>query len=441
MAPIRVLIVDDSAFMRHALGRLLNEVAGLEVVGAASNGEEGLALARELRPDVITLDVEMPILDGLGMLKRLMLETPTRVVMLSSRTTQNAQVTLDSLEFGAIDFVPKPSGSLSIDIGRVGEELVGKIRAAAAMSEASFLRHRQVAAMNLTLANNAAAKTAAAFAAASSVQPAGSTTGTDRRPHPRALATVPARRPPRSTTRVVAAKLVVVASSTGGPSALQTFVRGLPDHLGAAVALVQHMPPGFTASLAARLDAVGQLRCSEATSEDTLVEDEMLVAPGDRHLICSTSGRIQLVHLPPVNGVRPAADVTLQAVAPIWRDRLLCVVLTGMGVDAREGARAVKQHGGTVIAQDAATATIYGMPAAVAEAGLTDRVLPLHQIAGAVASWCLTGRLAEEDAVRPAVAATRAADRSEIRVLNLADRGGPLLTPSTKAPIPTRRAR
>ena len=158
MATIRVLIVDDSAFMRHALARLLSEAPGLEVAGAAANGEEGLSLARELRPDVITLDVEMPVLDGLGMLKRLMLETPTRVVMLSSRTTQNAQVTLDSLELGAIDFVPKPSGSLSIDIGRVGDELIAKIRAAAAMSEAAFLRHRQIAAMNLTLVNKAAAE-------------------------------------------------------------------------------------------------------------------------------------------------------------------------------------------------------------------------------------------------------------------------------------------
>ena len=144
---------------------------------------------------------------------------------------------------------------------------------------------------------------------------------------------------------------------------------------------------------ATRLDSGGQLRCTEATSEDILVADEIFVAPGDRHMICSTSGHIQLVRLPPVNGVRPAADVTLQAVAPIWRERLLCVVLTGMGVDAREGARAVKQHGGTVISQDAATATIFGMPAAVAQAGLSDLVLPLHQIAAAVARWCATARL------------------------------------------------
>jgi two-component system chemotaxis response regulator CheB len=416
MAPIRVLIVDDSAFMRHALGRLLNEAPSLEVVGSAANGEEGLRLAQELRPDVITLDVEMPVLDGLGMLKRLMLETPTRVVMLSSLTTQNAKVTLDALEFGAIDFVPKPSGSLSIDIGRVGGELVGKIEAAAAMPEASFLRHRQLAAMTLTLANNAAARAAGASgpAAPGAAAPSPAASASDQL-RPRALPDpLPSRRAPRSGPRVAAARLVVVASSTGGPSALHALVKGLPEPLGAAMAIVQHMPPGFTASLAARLDSAGQLRCSEATSEDILVENEILVAPGDRHMICSTSGHIQLVHLPPVNGVRPAADVTLQAVAPIWRERLLCVVLTGMGVDACEGARAVKNHGGTVFSQDAATATIYGMPAAVAEAGLSDRVLPLHQIAAVVAGWCRTGKLDFADPAISPGGPTRRGDQSEI---------------------------
>jgi two-component system chemotaxis response regulator CheB len=180
------------------------------------------------------------------------------------------------------------------------------------------------------------------------------------------------------------------------------------------MAIIQHMPPGFTASLAARLDAAGKLRCSEANSEDILTEDEILVAPGDRHLICSTNGHVQLVRLPPVNGVRPAADVTLQAVAPVWRDRLLCVVLTGMGVDARDGCRAVKQHGGTVISQDAATSTIYGMPAAVAEAGLTDKVLPLHQIAAAVASWCQTGSLDGAEAAAWNDSSPRTADRREM---------------------------
>jgi two-component system chemotaxis response regulator CheB len=379
MGLTRVLIVDDSAFMRHALGRLLNEAPTLEVVGAACNGVEGLRMAGELHPDVITLDVEMPVLDGLGMLKRLMVETPTRVVMLSSRTTYNAKVTLDALEFGAIDFVPKPSGSLSIDIGRVGEELVGKIEAAAGMTEAAFLRHRQVAAMNLMLAGAHTAE------AAHERHPATDTLGARLKA---TAATGHATREPRSGSRVAAQRLVVIAASTGGPMALHSVIKGLPAHLGAAVVIVQHMPPGFTASLASRLDSAGELRCSEATSEDVLIEDETLIAPGDRHMLSSRTGHIQLAHLPTVNGVRPAADVTLQSVAPIWKEHLLCVVLTGMGWDAREGARAVKQHGGTVIAQDAATSTIYGMPAAVAEAGLADRILPLGKVAAAIAAWC-----------------------------------------------------
>jgi two-component system chemotaxis response regulator CheB len=383
MARTRVLIVDDSAFMRRTLGRLLSSIPSLEVAGVACNGEEGLRLTRELEPDVITLDVEMPVLDGLGMLKRLMVEAPTRVVMLSSRTTENARLSLDSLECGAIDFVPKPTGPQALDIGRVGDELVRKIEAAAAMPEAAFLRHRLIAVRNLT-------PTGATEKGATSTASGPPDGATDEGRH-ESRGTLPARRRRRSL-RVAARRLVVVASSTGGPSALSVLVKGLPPNLGAAVAIVQHMPAGFTASLAARLDSAGALRCAEAAPEDLLVEDEIMVAPGDHHMISSTSGHIQLVRLHPVNGVRPAADVTLQSVAPIWRDRLLCVVLTGMGVDARDGARAVKLYGGTVIAQDAATATIFGMPGAVAEAGLADRVLPLDRIAAAVAAWCTAGK-------------------------------------------------
>lgn len=360
MPPVRVLIVDDSAFMRHALGRILSEAGGIEVVGTAANGELGLGAAMALRPDVVTLDVEMPVMDGLTMLRRLMAETPARVVMLSSLTTDGAAVTLDALEAGAIDFVAKPGGSLSIDIGRAGEALVAKVRAAAAVPEAAFLAHRQRA-----LA---------------------------RRPRP---AAGPSAAPGPGRTRFAAAarRLVVVASSTGGPSALHELAAGLPGGLEAGVVIVQHMPPGFTASLAARLAGVCALPVAEARAGDVLAEGEVAIAPGDHHLISSGSGRVQLVQLPPVNGVRPAADVTLLALAPVWRERLLCVVLTGMGVDGREGARAVRAHGGAVLAQDRATSTIYGMPAAVAEAGLADEVLPLGRIVDAIAAWAGGRRL------------------------------------------------
>ena len=369
MAQIRVLVVDDSAFMRHAVGRLIAEAGDLVVVGSASNGEEGLKAARELRPDVITLDVEMPVLDGPGMLRRLMADQPTRVVMLSSLTTEGAAVTLDALDAGAIDFVAKPGGSLSIDVGRVGADLVAKIRAAAGMSEASFLAHRS------RVARRAAMRPVAAA--------------------------------PASTARILRAgalasrRLVVIASSTGGPSALNAVVPLLPANLAAGVLIVQHMPPGFTASLAGRLHAGGHIPCHEAAANDLIVDGESLLAPGDFHMISSISGRIQLSSLPPVNGVRPAADVTLQAVAPVWRDRMLAVILTGMGVDGRDGCRSVKAHGGTVIAQDRDTAAVWGMPGSVVEAGLADRVLPLDRIADAITAWVQ----GSPNAVRPRASA------------------------------------
>ena len=368
MAPIRVLVVDDSAFMRHAVGRLIGEAGDLVVVGSASNGEEGLKLAAQLKPDVITLDVEMPVLDGPGMLRRLMVETPTRVVMLSSLTTQGAAVTLDALDSGAIDFVAKPGGSLSIDVGRVGQDLVAKIRAAASMSEAAFLAHRHRA-----------------------------TRRTSARPAP-VIAAAPARIV--KVGAIAARRLIVIASSTGGPAALAAVVPKLPGHINAGILLVQHMPPGFTASLAGRLDATGPMSVHEATANDLITDDEALIAPGDFHLITSLSGRVQLSSLPPVNGVRPAADVTLQAVAPVWRDRMLAVILTGMGVDGREGCKAVKAHGGMVIAQDQASSTVWGMPGSVVEAGLADKVLPLDRIADAIAAWA-TGASGRTEAPRP----------------------------------------
>jgi len=364
--PIRVLVVDDSAFMRHAVARVLSDAPDVEVVGSAADGEAGLRLARTLRPDVVTLDVEMPVLDGLGMLRRLMSETPTRTIMLSSLTTSGAAVTLDALDAGAIDFVAKPSGSLSIDIGRVGEELLLKIRTAAAMPEAAFLAHRQ--------------RTAPRIAP----RPGGEA-GTAGTRSPAAAKTAGAAAP--SSPRVAARRLVAIASSTGGPGALQAVISALPARLGCAVIIVQHMPAGFTASLATRLADSGALPVSEAAGGDIVGEDRVLVAPGGQHLITSVGGRVQLIGLPPVNGVRPAADVTLRALAPIWRERLLTVVLTGMGTDGRDGAATVKEHGGTVFVQNEATATVYGMPRAVAEAGLADRILPLNRIAAAITEW------------------------------------------------------
>lgn len=385
---IRVLVVDDSAFMRHALSRLLSEAGGIEIVGTAANGEQGLEMVRTLRPDVVTLDVEMPVLGGLGMLRQVMVEQPTRVIMLSSLTTDGARVTLDALHAGAIDFVAKPDGSLSVDIGRVGAELVTKVRAAATMSEAAWLAFRMRAGRTPGRLAHDGSQTGSpsggmpSSAGARGIGPSGFVNGV------RVGAVAP---PLRQAVPAVGHKLVVVASSTGGPAALHSVVAGLPNPLGAGVLIVQHLPVGFSASLASRLSSVGRLPVIEAASGDTIALDRIALAPGDDHLISSISGRIQLVALPTVHGVRPAADVTLQSVAPVWRERLLFVVLTGMGVDGRDGARAVKEHGGTVFAQDEATSTIFGMPGAVIDDGLADRVLPLDRMAPAIAAWCAAG--------------------------------------------------
>jgi two-component system chemotaxis response regulator CheB len=376
MAPTRVLVVDDSAFMRHAVGRVIGAAGDLIVVGSASNGEEGLRLAAQLKPDVITLDVEMPVLDGPGMLRRLMVETPTRVIMLSSLTTEGSAVTLDALDAGAIDFVAKPGGSLAIDGGGAGRDLVSSIRAAAAMPEAAFLAHRR----------------RSARWAAGRPQP-GITAAPSRIAPPGRIA---------AAGSVASRRLIVIASSTGGPAALSAVVPRLPTGLEAGILLVQHIPPGFSASLAGRLDASGPIAVREAAAGDLVSDDEALIAPGDAHLITSLSGRVQLSSLPPVHGVRPAADVTLAAVAPVWRDRLLAVVLTGMGVDGRDGCRAVNAHGGMVIAQDQASSTVWGMPGAVVAAGLADRVLPLDRIADAIASWA-AGAAGRPAAARPVV--------------------------------------
>ena len=398
---IRVLVVDDSAFMRHALSRLLSEAGGIEIVGTAANGEQGLEMVRTMRPDVVTLDVEMPVLGGLGMLRQVMVEQPTRVIMLSSLTTDGARVTLDALHAGAIDFVAKPDGSLSVDIGRVGAELVAKVRAAATMPEGAWLAFRMRAGRTAGRLANDGFQTGSPPGGMSSpagawgIDPAGSVRGVG------AGGVAPL---PRQAVPAVGHKLVVVASSTGGPAALHSVVAGLPNPLGAGVLIVQHLPVGFSASLASRLSSAGRMPVIEAASGDTIGLDRIALAPGDDHLISSISGRIQLVALPSVHGVRPAADVTLQSVAPVWRERLLFVVLTGMGVDGRDGARAVQEHGGTVFAQDEATSTIFGMPAAVIDDGLADRVLPLDRIAAAIATWCACGPVTAAVADRHAAA-------------------------------------
>lgn len=349
-----VLVVDDSAFMRRLISELVDSEPGFRVVGTAADGREALHRVYELEPDLITLDVEMPGLDGLQVLGYVMSETPRPVIMLSAMTTDGAaDLTIRALELGAVDFVRKPSGPISLDLERVRGRLVAALHAAAEVNLAGVP----------VLARPSAGAHSRARAGGSSDFVS-----------PRAAATA-------------ATRVVVVAASAGGPRALAEVVPQLPSPLGAAVVIVQHMPRGFTASLARRLDGLSALQVAEARDGERILADRVYLAPGGSHVrVAMEDGvaRLRLEQTPPVWGVRPAADPLFQSAAAAFGARSVGVVLTGMGRDGSDGLRAVREAGGLGIVQDAATATVHGMPrAALATAG-ADRVAALGDVADSI---------------------------------------------------------
>ncbi|MFN0070933.1 MAG: chemotaxis response regulator protein-glutamate methylesterase [Chloroflexota bacterium] len=354
-APIRVLVVDDSAFMRQSVRRVLDAEPDIEVVDIARDGLEGLLKLEQLRPDVVTMDVEMPRLDGLATLKLLMERLPSPVVMFSSLTAAGTEATVKALSLGAVDFMRKPTAAGHAGISEIAAELVEKVR------HAARTRVRTAA---------------AARSAPPPVRSVGPSPVSGERPN----------------------KLLVVGSSTGGPRALAELVADLPGQLGAAALLVQHLPAGFTRSLAERLDQASSLGIAEACNGESLMSNRVLLAPGDFHLEL-TLQRVTLNQGPKRHGVRPSVDVTLESAAAIFGPATLAVILTGMGEDGRDGCRAVKAAGGTVLAEAESTCVVYGMPRAVVEAGLADEIVPLDKMAAAITRHL--ARLNERTARRP----------------------------------------
>jgi two-component system chemotaxis response regulator CheB len=338
--PIKVLVVDDSAFMRKMITDILTSDATINVVGQARDGADALAKVALLRPDVVTMDIEMPVMDGITALTEMLRRNPVPVVMLSSLTQQGAEATLRCLEIGAVDFVSKPSGSISLDIKIVEAELIAKVKAA---SVARFGR-----------------------SAVLSVRP-----------------TAPIELAARHKFSVI-----VIGSSTGGPRALQQIIPNIPVSIGVPIVIIQHMPPGFTASLAQRLQQSSSFIVKEAENGDRLTVGTILVAPGGRHLIFENGGIARLSDEPPIHGVRPAVDITMSSLAHLYGSNILGVILTGMGKDGARALKQVSDNGGLTLAEDETTCVVYGMPKAAFELGGVQNLLPLQEIAPAISQAC-----------------------------------------------------
>jgi two-component system chemotaxis response regulator CheB len=337
---IRVLVADDSLFMRAAIRRLLAADARFEVVGEAKDGREAVAKVQALEPDVCTMDFNMPNLDGAGAVREIMRLRPTPVVMLSAHTQKGARETFEALAAGAVDFLAKPSGEVSAELAKIGAALRDKLAAAAG---------------------------ARPMPMAHAVRPA-----------------VPSRITAPRAVGVVGPKIVIVGVSTGGPAALARFLPRFPADTSLALVIVQHLPAGFTAALAERLDGLCAIRVREASDGDRPEAGLALVAPGDRHLEVLPDGSLRTQLDPEVNGVRPSADVTMRSAAAVFGRRAVGVIMTGMGRDGADGMRAIKQAGGATLVQDEASSVIWGMPRACVEAGCADRVMPLDALADAV---------------------------------------------------------
>lgn len=344
MGKIKVLVVDDSALMRKIISDMLNKNSDIEVIETARNGEDLFRKLKTKKPDIITLDVIMPVMNGIETLKKLKeLKYDIPVIMLSSVTKEGANQTFESLGLGAFDFVSKPSGMISMDIETVCEELILKVKAAFNSSSKISKPSLNVRDENKVDYINKIAKT--------------------------------------SFKKI---SCVVIGASTGGPKALYNVITKLPKHIGTPVFVVQHMPVGFTKTFAQRLDNSGNIKVVEASDNMIYEKDVVYIAPGGFHMEVFNDGRIHLNKEPAIWGVRPAVDKLFISASKVFGENIVSAVLTGMGKDGAHGTEVIKQHGGVTISEDESTCVIYGMPKATYETGAVDFVLPLDKISSEI---------------------------------------------------------
>ena len=344
---IKAVVVDDSAFMRKSLSIMLESDGEIEVVGTANDGVEGFNVIKSLRPDIVTLDIEMPRMDGLATLKKVMKECPTSVLMVSSLTTEGADATLRALEYGAVDFIPKELSYVNVNIINIKEDLIRKVKE---IVKQKALKERLARLRRV---------------------------GTTTKPEPY-------KAPPINALISYPFKAMGLGISTGGPFSLQKVLPGLSKKIDIPIFIVQHMPPKFTKSLAERLNSMSELEVKEAEHNETVRKGVIYIAPGGYHMTVrkDSSGKvfIQISDQPADTLHRPSVDVMIHSLVSVYGRDLLGVIMTGMGRDGSEGIKELKNLSGYCIAQDEESCVVYGMPKAIVDGGMADAIVPLDHM-------------------------------------------------------------
>jgi two-component system chemotaxis response regulator CheB len=387
---VKVLVVDDSGFFRRRVSEILSSDTTIQVVGTATNGKEAIEQALALKPDVITMDYEMPMMDGITAVRHIMQRCPTPVLMFSSLTHEGARVTLDALDAGAVDFLPKNFEDISRNPDKVKQMLCEKVHSISRSN-------RRFGGFGSTHSTTAAPASTSALATSSlrsspTAAPAARPAPAPARPGPAAHAPhhAPAHHAPTSPApKRKAYKLVAIGTSTGGPVALQRVLTQLPANFPAPIVLIQHMPAAFTKAFAERLDKLCRISVKEAEDGDILRPGLALLAPGGKQMMVDGRGAVKILPGDERLNYKPCVDITFGSAAKSYGDKVLAVVLTGMGADGREGARLLKQGGSHIWAQDEASCVIYGMPMAIVKADLADAVYSLDDIGRHLVEACL----------------------------------------------------
>jgi len=374
---VKVLVVDDSGFFRRRVSEILSADPTIQVVGTATNGKEAIDQALALKPDVITMDYEMPTMDGITAVRHIMQRCPTPVLMFSSLTHEGARVTLDALDAGAVDYLPKNFEDISRNPDKVKQMLCEKVHT--------------ISRSNRRFSSYSSSLPAVSTTSSSPV----SSLGSARAPSPlpsRSAAPAPAPAPAASHSpapKRKAYKLLAIGTSTGGPVALQRVLTQLPAGFPAPIVLIQHMPAAFTKAFAERLDKLCKISVKEAEDGDMLRPGLALLAPGGKQMMVDARGMVKILPGDERLNYKPCVDITFGSAAKSFGDKVLAVVLTGMGADGREGARLLKQGGSQVWAQDEASCVIYGMPMAIVKANLADAVYGLDDIGRHLVEACI----------------------------------------------------